>query len=249
MNLVFHDADILARLELLRLVRGPFVVIETPLGVHQVFLEGALGIVIGRGVDFLGRINAFRPAPFFDPGAEVREEPVDRDHGPGDQVGALVEFEFSWASHQFLEEGGILLRAPIVMGADVAQIGAVGQGVLSDEVNVPAIEGRVMRLFAGRNEALAKNHVSGVEPPRVRAAEQDGVRRHLRVNQVALWPLHHGLPLLLVVAQFAIGSLERRSEHVVPEPVAEQMPVLLVFFPMGQDGVGRHRRKHRQQCG
>src|SRR4051812_34411265 len=102
------------------------------------------------------------------------------------------------------------------MRADVTEIRSVRQRVLRIQIDVSPIEFRIHRLLGRWNEALAENHVSRVETPRVSAAEQDRVLLHLRINP------------------------KGRSEHVVPKPVAKEMSALLVIGPMRKHWVDRH---------
>ena len=115
------------------------------------------------------------------------------------------------------------MRAAIVMSADVIEIRAVGQCVLRDDINVAPLKFWVgVCLAARRNKAFAKNHVGRAKAAGVRAAKQNGVARHFRIN------------------------IERRGEHIVPEPVTEKMSALFVVEPVRDDREGRHQSENHQ---
>ncbi len=121
------------------------------------------------------------------------------------------------------------MGAAVELGANVFQIGAVGQSILSDDVNVTAIEFLVLdRLAIVRDEAVAKNRVGGTKAPWVRAAKQDRVLGHLRIQRLS------------------VRAFERRRKHVMAEPVAEPMAALLVVRPVGHDRMQRHQSEKHQ---
>ena len=157
------------------------------------------------------------------------KEPVQRRDRPGEQV-RLVLLVLERRAEQFLEERRINLRAAVVVGADVAQVGAVGQGVLGDDIDIAAVEVLVLRRLAMvRGEALAEDHVGGAEAAGIGAAEEHRVLGHLRVER------------------FAVGALEGRGEHVMAEPVAEPVVALLAVEPVGEAGVKRHGGEEAQR--
>ena len=77
---------------------------------------------------------------FFDPVPEADEDVVEGLHGPGEDIGGVVFAALFVGAKQLLEERRINLRAAIVLGPDVIEVSAVRQGVLGDDINVPAIE-------------------------------------------------------------------------------------------------------------
>src|SRR5688572_20870757 len=109
------------------------------------------------------------------------------------------------------------------MRADVVQVRAVRQGVLRDEIDIAPIKLRVTRLLARGNEALAKDHVSRIEAAWISPPEEDGVA------------CHFGVDWLVVLVR-----VERGSEHVMAEPVAEEVSPLFVFLPMRHNRPDRH---------
>src|SRR5437667_9462453 len=116
------------------------------------------------------------------------------------------------------------------MSADVVQIRRIGQCVLRNDTNIAAVERLIFGgLAVVRRETFAKNHVSGAEAAGVSASEKDGVLRHRRKQR------------------FAIRTLERRGEHVMAKPIAEHVPALITFEPMGQSGIERQGGKYRQR--
>ncbi|OQB91587.1 MAG: hypothetical protein BWX84_01316 [Verrucomicrobia bacterium ADurb.Bin118] len=133
------------------------------------------------------------------------------------------------------------------MGADVHQICAVGEGVLRDDVHVAPVIERILGFAARRGEAFAENGVGGAEPAGIRAAVEDRVAGHLRVDEFDLFRI---LPQLgaqfRIITERAVGRLERRREHVVPEPIAEQVPVLLVLEPVLHERITGHDGEHGQ---
>jgi hypothetical protein len=158
-------------------------------------------------------------AAFLDAIPQTEEQPIHRTHQASDNVRLLKrvrESDFLRTTHEFGEERRIILRAAIVLGADVVEVRAVGQRVLRDEIHIATVEVAVHEVpLARRNEALGKNHVGRVEASGVGAAVQNRVTIHQGVKRlVGLW------------------ILERRREHVVSEPVAEVVAALLVVSPM-----------------
>ena len=131
------------------------------------------------------------------------------------------------------EERRIQLRAAEILRAEIIQISAVGQRILRDEINVAAVIGRIHRLIFGRDKAFAENHVGRAEPAGVGAAKENGVARHLRINEIGVRAFHHLCAQLGVVAEFPVRPDKRRREHVVPEPVAEPVVALLALRPVG----------------
>ena len=106
------------------------------------------------------------------------------------------------------------------MGADVIQISAVSQRVLSDDVNVTPVKLRIppiLRVY----KTFTKNKVGGAKPAGIRSSKKDGVAFHLRVD------------------------IKWRCEHVVPVPVAKEMTALLVVRPVVQ---GRAHWKQGKDC-
>src|SRR5688572_5937926 len=114
------------------------------------------------------------------------------------------------------------------MRADIAQISSIGQCILGDEINVPSIEVRVIRLILGGNETLTKDHIGRIKTPRIRSAKKNRILCHFRIDR---------FPLLVI---------ERRCEHVMAKPVAEKMVPLLVVLPMGDNRVNRKKQKDSQ---
>ena len=113
--------------------------------------------------------------------------------------------------------------AAVVLCADVVQIGAVGQGILRDKIDIAAIKVNVHRWLAiGGDKTVAEDHVSGAEPSRISAAEKDGVFGHFRVERLA------------------VSAVEWGRKHVVPEPITEPMVALLIIRPVGHNGIERH---------
>ena len=100
---------------------------------------------------------------------------VQRRDEAGQQIG-LVGLVLEQRAGQFAEKGRVNLLAAEILSAEVIQIRAVGQGILSDEINVPAVKILVLgRLAIVRNEAFAKNHVGGTKTAGIGAAKQDRV--------------------------------------------------------------------------
>src|SRR5690606_15471893 len=120
------------------------------------------------------------------------------------------------------EEEWILLGASVVVGADVIEVGAIGERVLGNQVDVAAVEVRVP-LFGRRQLALAKDHVGRIEPAGISASKQNGIRGHRRIN------------------------LEWRLEHVVTKPKAEQMAALFIIRPMREDGMDWHHSENPEE--
>src|SRR5207248_593402 len=110
---------------------------------------------------------------------------------------------------------------------DVVEVGRVGESVLGDHVNVAAVEGLIFaRLAIVRSEAFAKYHIGRAKAARIGAAEENGVARHFRKKRLV------------------IGAFKWRLEHVMAEPVAEHMTVLIAFEPMSETGVeGKENKK------
>src|SRR5438105_8694385 len=117
-------------------------------------------------------------AAFFDLVAQIGKESIQRRRGPGKEIGGGGVVVQDGAK-KFAEKRLIFLGAAEVLGADVLQVGAVGQSVLGDDIDIAAI---VMLIFLGlatvRDKAVAKDHVSGAKAARVGAAEEDGILGH-----------------------------------------------------------------------
>src|SRR5262249_49466095 len=112
----------------------------------------------------------------------------------------------------------ILLCAPVVLGPDVFQVGAVSKGVLGYDIDIATVEVRVgCRLTMFRQETVAENHVGRAKPAGISAPVQDGIFGHFRIER------------------FAVRPCEGWSKHVMPEPISEQMVALLVVRPMRQN--------------
>src|SRR5512143_1584336 len=60
---------------------------------------------------------------------------------PGQEIGRAIRAgAIGLGTEQFLKERRVNLGAPVVMGADVVQIGAIRQRVLGNNVDVAAVE-------------------------------------------------------------------------------------------------------------
>ena len=212
------------------------------------------GLELGdEGIEVLEVIvleEGFTDAPLLlDVVAEREEEVIQGPRQPGEEVGLVAAFDLLGAAREFREERRINLRAAIVVGADVVEVGAVGQRVLGDERHVAPVVGRVHEVaLAGGREALAEDHVGRIETSGIGAAVEHGVAVHLGIDQFALGRLHQFLAALGIVGELARrGILERRREHVVAEPVAEVVTALLVVRPVREDGPRRHGADDDQQ--
>ena len=111
--------------------------------------------------------------------------------------------------NQFLKERGVGLRALIVVRANVLKISAISEGVLGDDVHIASIKIRVPLMFR-RSEALTEYEIGGAKPAGVRAAKEDGVAIHFRIN-VKGW-----------------------GEHVMSVPIAKEVVALFVLRPVVQ---------------
>ncbi|MFN9905140.1 MAG: hypothetical protein ACK56F_03310, partial [bacterium] len=109
----------------------------------------------------------------------------------------------------------------MVVGADVVEVGVIGQGVLGDDVHVAAVEARVEAVL-GRGERLGEDHVGRAETSWVGAAVENGMRGHGRVERHAVG----------VLGRLAMPGIASGLEHVVAEPVPEEVPALLVVAPV-----------------
>ena len=166
---------------------------------------------------------------FFDPVPEADEDVVEGLHGPGEDIGGVVFAALFVGAEQLLEERRINLRAAIVLGPDVIEVSAVRQRVLSDNINVAAIELPVQRRQAiAGDEAIAENHVRRCETARVGAAIQNRVLGHFGIERLA------------------VGTVERRREHVVAKPITEPMFVLLIVRPVSENGMERYQSEQAQ---
>ena len=66
------------------------------------------------------------------------------------------------------------------MRADVAKISAIGQGVLGDDIDIAAVEVLVLqRLAVVGRETLTEDGVGWAKAPRIGAAVEHRVLRHL----------------------------------------------------------------------
>ena len=122
----------------------------------------------------------------------------------------------------------VVLRAALVMSADGVEIGVVRERILRDQRNVASVKFRIPRFLPRRGEALRKNHVRGIEPPGIGAAEQNRVLRHLRVDRAT------------------VILRARWRKHVVAVPVAKQVAALLALLPVCQPRPDRHQRQYDQ---
>ena len=192
------------------------------------------GAQLGRKGDQVGKVIVGKPrgvgAPaLFHPGAQRRKESVQRRHRPGQEVG-LILLVLERRAEQFTEEGWVNLRAAVVMRADVTQIGAVGQGVLGNDIDIAAVEFLVLqRLAVVGGETLTEDGVGRAEAARIGATVKHRVLRHLRIKR------------------FAVRPLERRCKHIMAEPVAEPVVALVAGVPVRQAGVKRHGGKEGQR--
>ena len=209
--------------------------LQAALSISKVFLERALRIVIGRRDDLPRRIDAGGPAARFDFRAQIGEELVDGHEHPRNKIRLVVLLDLARPAEQLLEKRRIFLGAPIIMRADVAEVSAVGQRVLRNQINVAAVENRIFGLLAGRNEALTKDHVSRVKAAGIGPTEEHSVPIHFGIDQVATRLFHQLFAQLFVIAQLSVRPFERRRKHVMPKPISEIMPALLVVFPMRHD--------------
>src|SRR5579863_9198506 len=122
-----------------------------------------------------------------------------------------------------------------ILRAQVIQIGAVRQGVLSNDINVAAVKMLVLlRLAIMRDKTFAEDNVSRAETSRVGAAKENGVPRHFGINQFALdGVFQQFFAAGGIVAQFPIVH-EWRGEHIMAVPIAEPVVALLAVMPVGQ---------------
>ena len=121
------------------------------------------------------------------------------------------------------------------MGADVVEVGVIGQGVLGDDVDVAAVEAGIQPVL-GRRERLGEDHVGGAEATRIGPAVEHGMRRHGRVKRDAVG----------VFGGLAVAGVAAGLEHVMSEPVAEEMSPLLVVAPVREDRVERNEGEDGQ---
>src|SRR5439155_11976739 len=97
-------------------------------------------------------------AALFDARAQSLKVVVERHDGASQQVGGIVLLALLARPEQLLEKRRVWLRAAIVLGADVIQVGAIGQRGLGDDIDVAAIKMLVLgRLAIVRDEALAED--------------------------------------------------------------------------------------------
>ena len=166
---------------------------------------------------------------------DAGEKPVKGRRGARHDISGPVLLALGGAAQDFLKERRVeasyLLGAAMVVGADVIQIGAVGEGILGDDVHVSAVKFWVAGLAIRRGEALGKHHVSRTKASRIGAAVQNRIAGHFWID----W--------------LAVLAFERRAEHVVPKPVAKQVVALFVVGPMRHVRLKRHQGEDSQGKG
>ncbi len=121
------------------------------------------------------------------------------------------------------------------MGADVVEVGVVGEGVLGDQVDIAPVEFRIPSVLR-RDEALAEDHVGRAEAPGIRPPKQHRMLRHGRIERRAI----------RILRRWCGGGVHPGLEHVVTEPVTEVVVALLVVRPMVQDGIRRQQQEEAQ---
>ena len=132
------DVDVFAGLELVELLAAGDVL--------RVLLEAVLGILRRRDVNFVGRINAFGAAAGFDVRAEFGERHVQDVIGTRSDNGILTSALFGPSGmprtyfKNSLKNGGSFCWLRIVLGAEVIQIGSVGERILRDEINIAPVK-------------------------------------------------------------------------------------------------------------
>ena len=181
---LFVQAHVFVRLELVQL--------HATLSVGHVFVEGLFVIARRRRENLRGRINAFGAAALLDPRAQVSKITIKGGDQPGEVIrGAPLEFDFG--PEQILEpqkhplkKRRVNLRAAVVVRPDVFQIGLIGERILSNDINVAAVEIRIARLAFRRDETFAEDHVRRTKPAGVRAAEEHRLAGHFRIHELCV---------------------------------------------------------------
>ena len=92
------------------------------------------------------------PAVFFNGGSETLDHAIERREERGYPVGLASGLRLGVVEHAEEERLVVLvLVRTVVVGADVVEVGVVGQGILRDEVHVTAVESGVQAVL-GRGE-------------------------------------------------------------------------------------------------